>query len=400
MIVTNETKNDGGYYSIKGFAYQIDKTILELLNTDDENQNINIEQIQDIDSSDSVIQVKYKETAKLVPSQVNKPISQLIEEFKVDNTKKYILYAYFDDLNGYEEKVDQDKNISKDTLDEFLGNLKNDFTELEKIGFVNNFYLDFSPEFQSQFNSVIIKLKEQSFIGNTDEEVMFYYANISDYLYKLVTNNPTTEIQNRTCTQKEIFDYLKNGKNLIFNSSFREYQGDKKYFTFIKKQHFLSRNVDYFERFIIVELSGGESIATIKETILKIKGKFYNKSGSWRFQRIKSPAPYIYLKNISDDSLIQLKTELLNESIIFKDGFDFAGANFSLDSIKQDSTTHNNLCLKLVNNEDILQRLISEDFQHPKEIYQFYTNESIIIEPDTKNIEIQIKNISDINFIL
>ena len=246
---------------------------------------------------------------------------------------------------------------------------------------------------------MILKLKEKGF-GNTDDEIVFFYANISDYLYKLVTNNPTAEIQNRTCTQKEIFEYLKNGKNLIFNSSFREYQGEQKYFTFIKNQHFSSRNIDYYERFIIVELIVDESIADIKEIVFKIKDKFYNKSGALKFQRIKSPAPYIYLKNISDESLIQLKTELSKENIIFKDGFDFAGADFSLDSIKQDTTIHNNLCLKLVNNESILQKLVIEDFQNPKEIFQFYTNENVAIKSDIKNTEIQIKNISDINFIL
>ena len=155
-----------------------------------------------------------------------------------------------------------------------------------------------------------------------------------------------------------------------------------------------------FERFIIVELIGNESILEIKKVVFKIKDAFYNKSGTWRGKVIKSPAPYIYLINISDDSLFQLKTELLKESIIFKDGFDFADASFSLGSIKQDSTIHNNLCLKLINNEGILHQLISEDFQHPKEIYHFYTNESIIIRPDIKNIEIQLKNITDINFIL
>lgn len=396
----SNTQKNGGYYAIKGFAYQIDKAILELLNTDDENKNINIEQIQDIDFNNYVIQVKYKETAKLIPSQVNKPISQLIEEFKTDNTKKYILYAYFDDFNGYEEKVDTNKSISKDTLDKLLGNKKGNFTEQEKVGFVNNFYLDFSPEFQIQFNNVLSKLKEQNFIGNTDEEAIFFYANISDFLYKLVVNSSPVEIQDRTCTQKEIFDYLKNGRNLISNSSFREYQGEQKYFAFIKKQYFSNRNIDYFERFIVVELSGNESISTIKEIIFKIKDKFYNKSGTWRGKVIKSPAPYIYLNNISVNNLIQLKTELLREKIILKDGFDFKGAGFSIDSIKEDSTIHNNLCLKLVDSEDIFKSLIINDFEKPKEIYQFYINESVTIEFDIKNIEIQIKNISDINFIL
>jgi len=134
--------------------------------------------------------------------------------------------------------------------------------------------------------------------------------------------------------------------------------------------------------------------------VFKIKNKFYNKSGTWKFQKIKSPAPYIYLKNITDSNLVKLKTELLRENIIFKDGFDFAGASFSLDSIIEDSTIHNNLCLKLVNNEGILQTLLTKDFKKPKEVYQFHINESITIEPDMKNIEIQIKDISDINFIL
>jgi len=390
---------DGGYYAIKGFAYQIDKAILELLNSSDKNENINIEQIQDIDSSNYVIQVKYKETAKLVPSQVNKPISQLIEEFKKDNQKNYILYVYFADMNGYEDKVDQDKKISKETLDELLGNQKGIFTDQEKINFVNNFYLNFAPEFQTQFNGIILKLKEIGF-GNSDEETVFYYANISDYLYKKVCKCSSEEAQGRTCTQKEVFDYLKNGKKLISNSSFREYQGEQKYFNFNKKQFFSNRNIDYFERFIVIELNGCENLPEVKEAIFKIKNKFYNISGAWKFRRIKSPAPYIFLKNITEEKLVQLKTELLSEGVVFKDGFDFCGAPFSLNSIKADSTIHNNLCLKLVNNEEDLQNLIIEDFKKPKEVYQFYINECIPIEADIKNIKIQIKNILDINYIL
>ncbi|MDD2766346.1 MAG: hypothetical protein PHH40_01110 [Candidatus Moranbacteria bacterium] len=397
--MTTQNTTDGGYYAIKGFAYQIDKAILELLNTDDNNANINIEQIQDIDSNSYVIQVKYKENAKLVPSQVNKPISQLIEEFKKDNKKSYILYVFFSDLNGYADKVDKDKKISKETLDELLGTQKDIFTNQEKKNFANNFYLFLSPEFQAQFNSIILKLKEAGF-GDTDEETIFYYANISDYLYKKVCNNSIAQVRKRTCTQKEIFDYLKNGKKLISNSSFREYQGDQKYFNFNKKQFFSQRNIDYFERFIVVELNGDEDVAELKEILYKIKNKFYNISGDWTFKRIKSPAPYVFLKNISEEKLILLKTQILKEGMVFKDGFDFHGALFSLTSIKADSTTHNNLCLKLINNEENFQSLIGEDFKKTKEVYQFYINESIPIESDIKNISIKIKNILDIKFIL
>ncbi len=397
--MTIKNTDDGGYYAIKGFSYQVDKTILELLNTDDENKKINIEQIQDIGSSDFVMQVKYKETAKLIPSEINKAISQLIEEFKTDKTKKYILYAYFKNSNGYKEKIEADKKISKELLNELLGGLKSDHTEQERSSFVDNFYLDLSPEFQDQFNSVILKLQDKNF-GNTPEETIFYYANIFDFIYKLVTSNPTQDTQNRTCTQKEIFDYLRNGKQLIFDSSFREYQGDEKYFSFIKGKYFLNMNVDYRERFIVVDLKKDETISDIKDVVVNIKNKFYNISGGVNSRRVKSPAPYIYLKNISDSILIQLKTELLEEGISFKDGYDFKDATFFLESIKEKSTIHNNICLKLMNSEYILQKLLSEKFNQTKEIYQFCINKGIKIENDVKNIRIQIKHISDINSIL
>ena len=70
---------DGGYYAIKGFEYQIDKTILEILKGDDET-TICLEQIQDINSDNYVMQVKYKETQKYTPSKIRNPVIQLMEE--------------------------------------------------------------------------------------------------------------------------------------------------------------------------------------------------------------------------------------------------------------------------------------------------------------------------------
>jgi hypothetical protein len=391
---------DGWYYAIKWFAYQVDKTILEILSTQDECKKINIEQIQDIDSDDFVIQVKYKETAKLIPSQVNKPISQLLNEFKIDNNKRYILYAYFNDLNGYNEKI-CDNKITKEILDELLWSLKDNFTEIDKTGFIEKFELDLSEEFQEQFLSVIDSLCKKWF-WNNQEESTFYYANIVDYLYKIVINNaPKRGIHNRTCTPKEIFEYLRQWKKIIFNEWFREYQGEQKYFSFIKTKYFsTTRNINNYERFIIIELTGDENISAIKEIVLSLKNRFYNISWLSTRKVIKSPAPFIYFSNIERKKLIQLKKQLQEDNIFFKDGFDFKGASFSLKWMKQRSTIHNNLCLKLVNSGKILNLLVKEDYWKTKEIYQFYINNYVKIETETKNIKIQIKEISDINFIL
>ena len=86
--------SDGGYYAIKGFEFQIDKTILELFKADDTTP-VCLEQIQDINTNDFVMQVKYKETQKYTPAKIKEPVIQLIDEYQKFPTKKYYLYCYF-----------------------------------------------------------------------------------------------------------------------------------------------------------------------------------------------------------------------------------------------------------------------------------------------------------------
>lgn len=386
---------DGGYYAIKGFAYQIDKAIIELLSLKDENKSINIEQIQDINTDDYVIQVKYKEKSKLTPSVINTPIIQLIEEFRKDSSKTYILYAYFDDLNGFESNKGK---ITQEKFDELLGNKKNDIDEQTRKFFNKNFLLIFSKEFENQFSVAVEKIKEVFGIS-LNEEAVFYYSNISDYFYKLVTNNDASNISRRTCTKKEIIDYIRNGKNIIFNAAFRDYKGDDNYFKFIKKKYFNSQNIDDFERFMIIEITDmSMQICNIKQVALQIKNKFYNNSRGV----IKSSAPFVYLNFIANDEKIlpNLKQELLNEGITFKDGFDFEGASFNIDTISERSTKENKVSLKFVNNDEILKQLIGKNFKRTKEIYEFYSKNTMDIDCDIKHVKIQIKDISDIEKIL
>lgn len=391
---------DGGYYAIKGFEYQIDKAIFEILNTSNDNTPINIEQIQDIDSTDFVMQVKYKETQKFTPSKIKAPTIQLIEEFKKNSSKKYILYAYFKDFTGYGKFASASKKITQTNLEAILGIKKGNYSKKEKNDFVKNFILDFSPTFQTQFEQVIQKLKEEAFVGNSDDEAVFFYSNIADYIRKLVVNNPQKNIKNRTCTKKEIFKFLNTRRKLIFNSAFREYQGNNKYFRMIKNNHFSWRNIDNYERFIIIELTGTESISSIKEISTKIIQKFYKLAGTTPHKVIKSGAPNIYFKNISATCLLQLKTELLSEGIIFKDGHDFLNANFSLKSLQIPSTVNNEICLKFIHSDEILIKMIQSNFNKTKMIYQFFRTHPIHIEDDIQNTDIHIMDISDIKFIL
>jgi len=377
-----QIKRNGGYYALKGFEFQIDKTIIELFNANDTTP-IYLEQIQDIDSDNFVIQVKYKETQKYIPSKIKEPIIQLLDEYKKKPSKRYYLYCFFNDVN------ESKKTLSISKIDKILGSKKNNFTKTLKNKFISNFELHFSKTFQEQFSQAVKLIKTNA--GCTDfDEALIYYGSITNYLRKLVVNSTT--IQNRTCTKSEILRMITGNRKIVFDSAYRIYKGKQRYIAGLRKQYFTFRNIDNWERFFIVELSGDESIATIKSIVLKIKNKFYKKMT----KTIKSGAPYIHITNITDDALKKIKSELSSEGHIIKDGYDYMNADFNIQSLKMKSTINNNISIKFLNKVENLQKMIVSELNCAKKIYQFYMENKIDIDCDVEQINIKIESLSEI----
>lgn len=368
---------EGGYYAIKGFEYQIDKAILEVLTTSDDHEKINIERIQDINTDDFVMQVKYKERKKFTPSIIKDPVIKLLDEFKICENVDYILYAFFKDLNGYEDFTGEENKITVESLDRILGNRKDEYLLDTKIKFCTRFKLDFSPDFQCQFEKVIELLCGLDFVSYGYDEAVFYYSNISSYIKKLIVNNDELSIENRQLTRNDILILLNNGRKLIFNSSFREYRGDLQYFKLIRSKYFLWKNISNHERFFVVEVLPSVSIFTLKEIVISIVKKCYNKSGSHRKEVIKSGAPYVYFKGLNEVTLVSLKNSLVKENYFFLDGHDYLGSLFSVDSIKKPSTIHNNICLKLVNSSNDFSVLMIENYSRHVIVYDFYLTQPV-----------------------
>ena len=294
---------DGGYYAIKGFEYQIDKTLFEVLTAIDEDSEICLEQIQDINTADYVMQVKYKESAKLTPSVIRKPIIQLINEYRSEPTKKYILYCYFGDTNGYSEAVDID------FLNEILGTESSNFDTRTKEQFLAKFKLCFSEDFQSQFQCVLTKLQELSYC-NTQEEAIYYYSILEDYLRKKVVNHPPADMANRKITKNEIFEYLGSGRKVIFTSAFKEFKGEQAYFRLVKskfKKPVKNQNT------IIVLGSIKEETVDLGNLIYQIIKKHYHKA-TYDVKPILCVIP--------EDKVEHVKKNLIQEESVFNDGFE------------------------------------------------------------------------------
>ncbi|GAB3328253.1 hypothetical protein GCM10027429_02960 [Marivirga atlantica] len=220
---------DGGYYAIKGFEFQFDKTLIEALDSTDENAVLSLEQIQDINNSDFVMQIKYKEATKFTPSVIRNPIIQLIEEYQKDKSKRYILYCHFSDKNKYSEKIDLKH------LNTILGKEQGRFTNNDKNDFLSAFELRFSETFQAQFETSLNKLQLLSFVNSKDDAI-YFYSILIDYLRKKVVKNAPQNLIGRQVTKKELIDYLNKGRKIIFLNSYKEYRGEQEYFRFLKSR--------------------------------------------------------------------------------------------------------------------------------------------------------------------
>jgi len=303
---------DGGYYAIKGFEFQIDKTLQEVLTATSSQSVVRLEQIQDIDTDDFVMQVKYKEASKFNPSVVRKPIVQLMEEYSSDPSKDYILYCYFENNNGYSEDIDSE------LLDKILGVKKKDFAVTLKSGFLNKFQLRFSPEFQSQYESVLQLLQELSFCSSVDE-AQYYYSILVDYLRKKVINNPPSEITSRQVTKDEILTYLNNGRRIVFMPAYKDFIGQQSYFKLLKSQ-FLKPRKNQNTIFKFGEIEVQDSL-TLGELMHQIVENHYSRAT----HDIK-PITFV----IPDSHAETVKRHFISQDCAYNDGFEMIQFNQKL----------------------------------------------------------------------
>lgn len=298
---------EGGYYAIKGFEYQIDKTIFEILKSEDQEIPINIEQIQDIDSDNWVMQVKYKETAKFVPSAIKKPVIQLLDEYISNNNKKYYLYCYFGNLNGYDHYFNE---LTLENLNSILGSVKNDYLDKDKVQFLLSFRLVSAPEFQKQFDTVISLIQAFEFCHNYDEAV-FYYSNVVNYIRKKIVLNSINQAFLRTCTKSEIVELLNNGRKLIFDSAYLEYLGKDKYEKKINKD-FIPFNKRQMNIILFGNVEINAAIA-LEKLIADTVESYYNKA-TYDIQ----PLTFV----IKDEDILKVKKYLIENEISFNDGYE------------------------------------------------------------------------------
>ncbi|MEA5070319.1 MAG: DUF4297 family anti-phage-associated protein [Petrimonas sp.] len=392
--------------SILGYIYQFDYSIKCLLNLPNDDDYIEIENIEDIDvhscTEDSAIQCKYYAGTEYNHSIIAKPIRFMLNHyFEVRKGSKqainYKLYGYYQ--SGQEKlslpvsvdflkehfltytkdrinhKLHEDLGLSDDELSDFLTFLSIDIN---------------AEENSIQFSNIINNIKNAFGCDNFEAE-HYYYNNALKVVSHIAKQS---NLRQRRISKREFLEQI-NKKEILFNKWFLQYKGERVYYTTLRKQYFSSINIS--ERFFLIGVGSSFIKAELKELLLTISQKWSKISN-----REPNPfCPYIYIHNIDEVNLTDLKLELQKDDFEFIDGYPFKGSDFSVKSITQKISNSNKIKLRLIDTVDNLN-LVLQSQGRTKEIYQFYINESFW-EPEntyTKHIKIQVKEITSIKEII
>lgn len=395
--------------TIKGYFYQFDYAIAKLLELKRDTDTIIVEGIEDVDintaTEETAVQCKYYAKSEYNHSVIAKPIRLMLDHYKEvkNGTKRRIKYK----LYGFYKSGKSKLSLPIDTIflkNSFLTYKENKIQHFHHIelglsdseldDFLSLLTIDIlATEYQTQLSNISRMLMTQ-FSCDSFEAENFYYNNALKVIKDIAVDSDVTK---RRISKADFLSKI-NFKIVLFNEWFIKYKGENKFFADLRGQYFTFLNISSFERFFVIEVPNINYIRSeLKDLLFTISRKWSKLSA-----REAHPfCPYVYLHNITQQELLELKNELYSEGFKFIDGFNYDGADFNPKSISNSINNSNLIKLKILNKLEYIDLALSE-INKTKEIYQFYSSEEFYANnnPSIKHLKIQFTKLADIKKII
>ncbi len=382
-------KEDGGYIAIRGFAYQFDKALLDMIQNPD--RAYQIEHLQDHNYEDYAIQVKYYGREYTVPEQKQKIkniIIKLLTDFSENSELGYCIYAYF---AGSGEKF---ISFDIDLLNSYLGKEQGKFDASIKNKFVRKFKVVYAPDFKKQFELLITEISKAYSCDEND--ACCYHAMMVSHLERLVLKYKLEQAAERVCSKDSLDTLVATAKDVIFRTAYTEFLGKDKFQKHIHKQYFNRQHIDGKERVFIIEPPTKWVPHSLRHVLYEVAMKWGNNTD--RTPNNDRSSPFFFLR-VNEDQLIELKHQILAEGKSFSDGHYFKGSEFDPKMLVKIQSPYLRFNMFFVHSVDEIYQVF-DVANRPKEIYQFYSSVPLEINADVKHVKIQIQDLNDIEKII
>ena len=262
--------------TLKGYFYQFDYSILQLLNLANDFDSITVEGIEDVDiklaSEETAVQCKYYAGTEYNHSVISKPIRLMLTHFKdvKVGSKRKLKYKLYGCYNSGQNKLPAAIDIEflkKNFLTyseeknkyEHHSILGLDDTDLEQ--FLGNLDINIYAQTYEEQTKSILKIFQDRF-GCKELEADVYFYNNSLRVIKDLSIIP--DIAKRCITKKDFLIKIDN-RRYLFNEWYFRLNGKEKYYSNIKKQYFTALNIEPVDRFFLLEYS------SYSQSVLKLK---------------------------------------------------------------------------------------------------------------------------------
>lgn len=387
--------------TIKGYYYQFDYSILQLLQADEKTQ-IHIEGIEDIDITNidmkTAIQCKYYAGTAYNHSVIGKPLRSMLKHFSKNKylNLRYKIYGYY---SKGQEKLPNDIDIEFAKKKFFSYSKNSEKIELHKTlklndeeieMFLSKLTIDIhAMEFDIQNKYILEEFSRQ--LNCSSKESEHFYNNSLRFIRNIAVKRNR---EDRVIFKSDFLNQI-NNKNELFNLWYLGNRGIESYCQKIKSLYFSEINLSPFSRFFLIESNSLATQVEIKSILIKLSKRMSKLS-----KREANPfCPYVYLYNIDDEKLLNVKKRLQNDGIDFLDGHDFKDADFNCKSICKKPNYNNQIQMKIINNLENLEEILLE-LDNTREIYQFYFNAPFYSNDEHKHIVLPITSINDLSQII
>ncbi|MDX4972131.1 DUF4297 family anti-phage-associated protein [Myroides odoratimimus] len=326
--------------TIKGYFYQFDNSILEILKLANETDSITIEGIEDIDINSvdgyTAIQCKYYEGTEYNHSVIAEPLRLMLNHFSdykkgIKPKVKYILRGHYKsgqhklnlpiDLSLFKEKFLT--YTSKKITYEHHKTLS--LGDLELKEFLDCLIIDINAKnFNDQLEDLIDTIKDL-FSCNKYSAENFYYNNC----LKLIKNlSIERELSKRTISKKDFINKIDTSK-VLFNEWFIIYKTKKEYLKTITQNLKSTRVLEVSKSKIVLIgndiLKNDNSELPIDEFILNLISKFYKINSAFRDAK-----PLSLVLDCDESEIKRIKEYLIENHIVFHDGYEHIKFSYTI----------------------------------------------------------------------
>jgi hypothetical protein len=403
--------------TIKGYFYQFDHTILNILSASSSSASVVIEGIEDIDlidgSNDVLVQCKYYEGTEYNHSVIKDAVIQMLRHYHKAGQfeKQQLRYRVFGHYKNGQDKLkqpfklnflkehfltytesDKDKKKTKQQEHERLKLSDTQLAHFQKLLEIN---ID-APSYENQQSQIVTMLKTQITNCSQEDAEVFYYPNAINVIQGLAISK---DIKEREITKAEFFAKI-NCKDIIFSRWLHEKIGDENYAKFIKRKHFwfASTKVPLASRIFIMDTTGEFEISKVTNLLSKLGNRFSHVEHQRTPEKDRF-CPYVILRGLSAQDLIALKKNLFQQGIAFVDGYPFLGSDFNPKLVASAPTKDNLIKIKFIPNLEQIKPIGKELKGSIIEVFDFYKSSPLEVNHIPAGVSCHSIKVSSLYFI-